>query len=430
MDKPMFTFGSLFSGIGGLDLGLERAGMRCAWQVEIDDYATKVLAKHWPDVTRFRDVRECGEHNLAPVDLVAGGFPCQDISDAGKQAGIEGERSGLWAHFYRIICELRPRYVIVENVAALLHRGMGRVLGDLAACGYDAEWQILSAESVGAPHLRERVFIVAYATGKRRQSRRTQPTNLIGLSNPISTCTPLSNADSDRFGYREIQHQPWTECETAAFSGNDGTQGATSYTDFQSLEVRACFGSHACQELTTFERGCSTGTGQWAIEPGVRRVANGVPFELDLIRGVVNEQSDDTQAESEAGVIVWKILRAVWEHRELAKTSPELYIRKLYNLVSDMPHELPYGQWLLGKRIEEDEELCGLWHSFYSTSFEEAQDMQPSLLERIGKKKRPQEMGSRIDRLRGLGNAVVPQVAEFIGRCIMAAEMAERQGVA
>jgi len=160
-----FTFGSLFSGIGGMDLGLERAGMKCAWQVEIDDYATRVLAKHWPAVPRFRDVRECGKHNLSAVDLIVGGFPCQDISNAGKRAGIEGERSGLWSEYYRIICELRPRYVLVENVAALLGRGMGRVLGDLASLGYDAEWSVLSACSMGAPHSRERVFLVAYPTG-------------------------------------------------------------------------------------------------------------------------------------------------------------------------------------------------------------------------------------------------------------------------
>lgn len=159
-------FGSLFSGIGGLDLGLERAGMQCAWQVEIDEYASRVLAKHWPDVPRFRDVRECGGHNLEPVDLICGGFPCQDISNAAQggkgRKGLAGERSGLWSEFARIICELRPRFVLVENVAALLDRGMGRVLGDLASCGYDAEWDCIPAASVGAPHRRERIFLIAY----------------------------------------------------------------------------------------------------------------------------------------------------------------------------------------------------------------------------------------------------------------------------
>lgn len=158
----MLTVGSLFAGIGGLDLGLERAGMKVVWQVENDDYCKRVLAKHWPDVQRFDDVRHVGAHNLDRVDVVCGGFPCQDISNAGRRAGIDGERSGLWSAFHRIICELRPPIVLVENVAALLVRGMGRVLGDLAESGYDAEWDCIPAAAVGAPHIRERVYIVAY----------------------------------------------------------------------------------------------------------------------------------------------------------------------------------------------------------------------------------------------------------------------------
>ena len=155
-------YGSLFAGIGGLDLGLDRAGMKCAWQVEINPFCQKVLSKHWPEVPKYEDVREVGSHNLAPVDLICGGFPCQDISYAGKGAGIEGKRSGLWKEFFRVICKLRPRFVLVENVPALLSRGLGVVLGDLAMCGYDAEWSRLSACSLGAPHMRQRVFIVAY----------------------------------------------------------------------------------------------------------------------------------------------------------------------------------------------------------------------------------------------------------------------------
>lgn len=155
------TFGSLFSGIGGIDLGLQRAGMTCAWQVEIDDYCNRVLEKHWPEAPRFRDVCAVGANQLARVDLIAGGFPCQDISNAGKRAGIEGARSGLWGEFARVVRELRPRFVLVENSAALTFRGLGRVLGDLAELGFDAEWSTVSACSMGAPHMRRRVFIVA-----------------------------------------------------------------------------------------------------------------------------------------------------------------------------------------------------------------------------------------------------------------------------
>lgn len=169
------TFGSLFAGIGGFDLGLERAGMKCKWQVEIDDYANKILEKHWPEVPRHRDVREVGSHNLEPVDLICGGFPCQDISIAGKgheRRGIDGERSGLWGEYARIIRHLRPRYVLIENSPELAVLGLGRVLTDLAKIGMDAEWGIIRASQVGAKHRRARMFICAYATSERRKGRQ------------------------------------------------------------------------------------------------------------------------------------------------------------------------------------------------------------------------------------------------------------------
>src|SRR5258707_7301969 len=114
-----YTMGSLFAGIGGFDLGFERAGFKTSWQVEIDPDCQKVLAKNFPEAERFGDIRECGRHNLKPVDVICGGFPCQDISNAGLRVGISGERSGLWGQMWRIIGELRPSYVAVENVAAL-----------------------------------------------------------------------------------------------------------------------------------------------------------------------------------------------------------------------------------------------------------------------------------------------------------------------
>jgi len=167
------TFGSLFAGIGGFDLGFERAGMECRWQVEIDPFCQKVLAKHWPDVERYGDVRECGRHNLSAVDVICGGFPCQDVSVAGKGAGLDGKRSGLWFEYARIIREIRPRWVVVENVPGLLSidagRGMGTILRDLAKSGYDAEWDVLPASAFGAPHLRYRTFILAYPNSGRLQ---------------------------------------------------------------------------------------------------------------------------------------------------------------------------------------------------------------------------------------------------------------------
>jgi DNA (cytosine-5)-methyltransferase 1 len=166
---------SLFSGIGGLDLGLQRAGMTIAGQVEIDPWCRKVLAKHWPEVPRHDDVRTCVQWwgDRPRPDLVCGGFPCQPVSEAGYQQAQDDPR-WLRPAFADVIRRLRPPIALVENVPGLLDRGMGAVLGDLAALGYDTEWSILSACAMGAPHARERLFIVADASGERRQ-RRWQP---------------------------------------------------------------------------------------------------------------------------------------------------------------------------------------------------------------------------------------------------------------
>lgn len=167
------TFGSLFAGIGGFDLGFERAGMECKWQVEIDPYCQRVLEKHWPNVRRHDDVRTFppDESDEWRVDVICGGFPCQDISSANyRGAGLDGERSGLWFEYARIIRTLRPRYVVAENVAALTFRGLDRVLADLAESGFDAEWNTLSSQMFGAPHGRERLFIVAHSASERLQA--------------------------------------------------------------------------------------------------------------------------------------------------------------------------------------------------------------------------------------------------------------------
>jgi len=171
----------LFSGIGGFSLGLERAkcetgpydGFETVAFCEIEAFPRKVLAKHWPNVPCYSDIRELSASTLVQdgiaVDVICGGFPCQDISSAGNGAGLDGSRSGLWFEYARLIGELRPRYVIVENVAELLGNGMGDVLGSLAALGYDAEWEDIPASAVGAYHDRRRIWILAYAEPHRRR---------------------------------------------------------------------------------------------------------------------------------------------------------------------------------------------------------------------------------------------------------------------
>ena len=175
------TVGSLFSGIGGMDLGLERAGHKVVWQSEIDAYACKVLKKHWPDVPNLGDITTIDWNKVERPDIICGGYPCQPFSHAGKRNGTADPRH-LWPAMHNAICQLRPSYALMENVRGHLSMGFGDVLADLAKIGYDAEWQCIPAAAVGALHKRDRVFIVAYPNSSRRngngqpsRQKKTQP---------------------------------------------------------------------------------------------------------------------------------------------------------------------------------------------------------------------------------------------------------------
>lgn len=171
MTVPKLKVLDLFSGIGGFSLGLERTGgFETVAFCEIEEFPRKVLAKHWPDVPCYTDVRELTAARLAAdgiaVDAICGGFPCQDLSEAGERAGIDGERSGLWREFARLIGELRPEVAVVENVPELISGANGawfsRVLGDLASLGYNAVWHCIHAADLGAAHIRDRLWIAAF----------------------------------------------------------------------------------------------------------------------------------------------------------------------------------------------------------------------------------------------------------------------------
>ena len=167
----MIKVGSLFAGIGGFEKGIEDAfgGMAdTVWQVEQNSFCQKVLKKHWPNATIYDDVCTVGKHNLEPVHILCGGFPCQSISLAGKMEGLDNaEKSGLWWEMHRIISEIRPRIAILENVANVLSVGGPDVVGSLAQIGYDCEWTVIRASDFGAPHHRARWFCVAYPNSIR-----------------------------------------------------------------------------------------------------------------------------------------------------------------------------------------------------------------------------------------------------------------------
>jgi DNA (cytosine-5)-methyltransferase 1 len=267
------TFGSLFAGIGGMDLGLERAGMECRWQVEIDPYATRVLARHWPNVRRHDDVRTFPPDDGTDwsVDLICGGFPCQDISYAGKGAGLSGERSGLWYEFARVVRVLRPRYVLVENVSALLTRGLDAVLGTLASLGYDAEWSCIPAASVGAPHIRDRVFIVADAQRTERWSGGPDGCRMVDASDGLQAGRE-ENPGWSGIGGQEVRPLPHPIL--------DGLEGLI----LGGPAARATLRSHRAE--------CESG--QWGRDPAsdpescVGRVVAGLPHRVDRLRGLGN----------------------------------------------------------------------------------------------------------------------------------------------
>jgi DNA (cytosine-5)-methyltransferase 1 len=200
-----FTIGSLFSGIDGLALGLEWAGLGpTVWQVESNPNARKVLAQHWPEARRYDDVRTVGAANLAAVGLICGGFPCQDVSSAGARVGLQGARSGLWFEFERIVGELCPAWVVVENVASGAALWVDTVCGGLERLGYACLPIPLAARDVGAPHRRERVFVVAHAHDEGEPTR-AEHGQMVGAR---STARHASDAlQSRRQGHRPQAHE-------------------------------------------------------------------------------------------------------------------------------------------------------------------------------------------------------------------------------
>lgn len=246
------TVGSLFSGIGGLDLGLERAGMRVIWNAEVDPYCCRVLKKHWPDVPNLGDVTAIDWSSVERPDVICGGYPCQPFSLAGGRAGEDDARH-LWPYVSDAVRVLRPRYALLENVAGHLSLGFGRVLGDLAEIGYDAEWDCIPAAAIGAPHQRDRVFVVAYPEGQR--------------------CEWSMPGASPSFGALPQGLGPVADANS---SPRDGSRSASE----------ALPGLPPVERLG--RRSSSTNRRAWPSEPDVGRVAYGVPSRVDRLRGLGN----------------------------------------------------------------------------------------------------------------------------------------------
>jgi DNA (cytosine-5)-methyltransferase 1 len=255
------TVGSLFTGIGGIDLGLERAGMEIKWQVENDEFCTHVLEKHWPTVRRFTDVRELSSSSLEAVDVICGGFPCQPVSVAGRREA-QADNRWLWPEFARVVDELRPEYVIVENVPGLYSAGGVEVVLDLAALGFDAKWHNLLASAFGAPHQRERFVLVGHANQQGLERRRSErQLREFGEEGHPRGAGTHEVADSDSIRLRRERVAQYTSIEGPSWDFPDGR------------------GEGGRRDGTT---------GWWEVEPDVGRVADGVPRRMDRLKGLGN----------------------------------------------------------------------------------------------------------------------------------------------
>lgn len=275
----------LFAGIGGFSLGLERTGgFKTAAFCEIDKKAQLVLNKHWPDVPVFDDVttltKELLDEKGISIDVITGGFPCQDISFAGRGAGLEGERSGLWFQFHRLIKEIQPRYALIENVSALRSRGLDQVLWSLAEIGYDAEWHCVPASAIGAPHQRDRIWIVAYpriraGVDAQADAQRTDaygagshraPVYIDGSFKPgdkqVSVTGSLGEVLADASSARRASWIP---------ASGHRQEGKPEISDYLGHRLAWWQGGR-----------------QWSAEPSVGRVAHGISGRVDRLKQLGN----------------------------------------------------------------------------------------------------------------------------------------------
>jgi DNA (cytosine-5)-methyltransferase 1 len=366
----------LFSGIGGFSLGLERAGMRTVAFCERDEYCRAVLRKHWPDVPCFDDIHAIDADGLARlgrIDLVCGGFPCQPFSVAGKQKGKADDRH-LWPEMRRVIALARPAWVVGENVTGLIALALDDVLADLEGLGYAARTFVIPACAVDAPHRRDRVWIIARDTNNEGQ--------------------PVGSVDAE---VAEL-------CRTMA-----NTNGARPQGHRRLLERTG--------ERSSRSSG-ATEPRRWLPEPDVGRVATRVSIGLDDCRGRLD---DFARALARAKGVPEDdayigCLRALREYGEFTEAPSQLRrpgsVRDSLQIVSRQVAQRRAAG-------EPYEAMRDLWDEVSAAALEEAQDMLKTVLVGAWKAQCDEALGKRVHRLRCLGNAVVPQVVEEIGRAIM-----------
>ncbi len=323
MNETQYTVGSLFSGIGGIEIAFEEQGFKTEWFVENEPYAQAVLQKRFPETKVYADITKIDFTKVPRIDILTGGFPCQDISGAGKRIGIEGSRSSLWKYYAKAIRILRPKFALIENVSALAIRGLDVVLSDLAQIGYDAEWYNMSASAVGAPHQRERIFIIAYPNGNRESNESIYGESrqgVVGLSNSSGVgwdngsnnreerqvqdaeerSTQEDKSEGDRLEYRSgdickiipnsyNQRQSGKRQEQMGYKelsyDVENSDGNRITERFGKDDLRR---SKVEEQTSELSETSSRHRGIWATEPRLGRVAHGISHRVDKIKCLGN----------------------------------------------------------------------------------------------------------------------------------------------
>ena len=463
----------LFSGIGGFSLGLERAEMETVAFCEFDEKARLVLKKHWPDVPIFNDVRELNAERLKhlyPIDLICGGFPCQPFSVAGKRKGKEDDRH-LWPEYFRLIQEIRPRWVIGENVSGLINMGLDQVLSDLESENYSCQTLVIPACAINAPHRRDRVWIVGNSQRERGPSGVLQSRDIIQAQaggetdtsitagkRPKTVAHSISNSERPTYrgdsGERSRERNEQNVSKRDEMGGHSGNSSQdVAHTSGKGLQGNERIRSNEGQDRvrargadgTTPKCGNDgTGEGWWATEPEFCGTLDGISKKLD--GGITNDKGwlQTPCKENEERIM-----------RELREFKNTLRASQKRGLEEQRPFKYPDALQFLSHYIasqtgrpdaeERETAMQYLWQGIIQIgimqhTFNEAETAWESITEKekdwiimaIAGGQWVTEwpdiprvahgVPNRVDRLKQLGNAVVPQVVEQIGRAIMGIE--------
>jgi len=423
----------LFSGIGGFSLAAEWVWgdeLEIVAFCEIDKYCRKVLNKNFPSVPIYKDIKELDGEAFKDIDLITGGFPCQDISVAGKGAGIEGARSGLWSEMHRLISHIRPRYVIIENVPMLTVRGGTRVISDLAEAGYDAEWQIVGADDVGAWHRRKRIWIVAYpecvgrSTGAEvnGKSENKKSSDQSGHSSETQFGTVLGKETGNvshtkhdgRYGVQEPEgsgsriHSQAGQSRAEQSKGSDNGKGRNE--DLAHAKGKQSGEQTKSKRRKSISRRSGNSRGdQGKGEKETRKVPH--PHRVGEKRdqsqdrqGIGTEQTRQDVPDSDK-----QRSQRYWGKCELGESGKEIKVSWGGEDVPDSLGKRGCSGDTAGKDAEDARQLRGSPPYGYW-------DTEPD----VGRV--ADGISSRVDRLKGLGNAIVPQVAIVIMELIKQAD--------